>query len=77
MTVPKVIFYCCCFDGPETRMFHFVNCLLPRLPSPCVSSSPPTPAPLVGGINTQGEEARKGIEDVQIEKREEGLESSS
>ena len=46
-------------------MSHFVKCLLPRLLSPRVSSSPPPLASQVGGTKTRGEEVRKGIEDVQ------------
>lgn len=49
-------------------MSHFVKGLLPRLLSPCVSSLPSSLASLVGWSKTQGEEARKGIEDVQTEK---------
>ena len=51
-------------------MSHFVKCLLPQLLSPRVSSSPPQLASLVGGTKTRGEEARKGIKDVQTGKSE-------
>lgn len=48
-------------------MSHYVKCLLLHFLLPRVSSLPPLLASMVGGIQIQGQDVCRGVEDVQTE----------